>query len=216
MAGSITRVLLADDHSMVRDALRVLIESRGTAMVVAETGDGRDAVALAQQHRPDIAVLDLWMPRLSGEEATRQIVQCGCGTRVLILSMHEDWKQVRGAFRAGAVGYVVKSAASGELLGAIEALSAGKTYVSPAVAHHLVSVLDGGDPDQGVLSGLTEREREVLQLIAEGYSTKEVGTHLGVSTKTAESHRASLMKKLGVHKASELVRIAIREGLISP
>ena len=214
--GLITRVLLADDHSMFRDALRTIIESQGSAKVVAETGDGREAVELAREHRPDIAVLDLWMPRLSGEEATRQIVDSGAGTRVLILSMHEDSKPVRGAFRAGALGYVVKSAASGELLDAIAALRAGRTYVSPTVAHHLVSALDEEQPAASPLASLTEREREVLHLIAEGLSTKEVATQLGISTKTAESHRTSLMKKLEVHKVSELVRIAIREGMIAP
>jgi DNA-binding NarL/FixJ family response regulator len=214
--GLVTTVLLADDHGMFRDALRSIIEAEGSARVVAETGDGHEAVELAQRHRPDIAVLDLWMPRLSGEEAARQIVASGCGTRVLILSMHEDAKPVRGAFRAGAVGYVVKSAASGELLDAIAALRAGRTYVSPSVAHHLVSALDEEQPLVSPLASLTDREREVLQLIAEGLSTKEVATQIGVSTKTAESHRTSLMRKLGVHKASELVRIAIREGMIAP
>jgi DNA-binding NarL/FixJ family response regulator len=201
---------------MFRDALRSIIESHGSATVVAETGDGREAVELAREHRPDIAVLDLWMPRLSGEEATRQIVESGCATRVLILSMHEDAKPVRGAFRAGALGYVVKSAAASELLHAIAALRDGRTYVSPAVAHHLVSALDEEQPAASPLAGLTDREREVLQLIAEGLSTKEVATQLGVSTKTADSHRTSLMRKLGAHKVSELVRIAIREGMIAP
>jgi DNA-binding NarL/FixJ family response regulator len=214
--GLTTRVLLADDHSMFRDALRGVIESGGSAKVVAETGDGREAVELVREHRPDIAVLDLWMPRLSGEEATRQIVESGVKTRVLILSMHEDARPVRGAFRAGALGYVVKSAASSELLDAIAALLAGRTYVSPSVAHHLVSALDEEQRGEDPLASLTEREREVLQLIAEGLSTKEVATQLGVSTKTADSHRSSLMRKLGVHKASELVRIAIREGMIAP
>jgi len=208
-----TRVLLADDHSLFRDALRELLEARGSATVVAEASDGNEAIAMAERHRPDIAILDLWMPRLSGVDAARRIVRSGWGTKVLILSMHEDWKQVRAAFEAGAVGYVVKTAASSELLAAIEALRCGKTYISPAVAHHVVSLLDGGPPGGGPLSELTAREREVLQLVGEGLSTKEVAVRLGVAVKTAESHRGSLMKKLGVHKASELVRLAIREGL---
>ena len=208
-----TRVLLADDHSLFRDALRELLEARGSATVVAEASDGNEAIAMAERHRPDIAILDLWMPRLSGVDAARRIVRSGWGTKVLILSMHEDWKQVRAAFEAGAVGYVVKTAASSELLAAIEALRCGKTYISPAVAHHVVSLLDGGPSGGGPLSELTAREREVLQLVGEGLSTKEVAVRLGVAVKTAESHRGSLMKKLGVHKASELVRLAIREGL---
>ena len=208
------RVLLADDHSMFRDALRQIIEGRELGIVVAETGDGKEAVELAARHRPDVAILDLWMPRLSGEEATRQIVQSGCGAKVLILSMHEDWKQVRGAFRSGAHGYVVKSAAASELVDALQALSLGRNYISPSVAHHMVSGMDGGPVAESPLAALTDREREVLQLIAEGLSTKEVAVQIGIAVKTAESHRTSLMKKLGVHKSSELVRIAIREGII--
>jgi DNA-binding NarL/FixJ family response regulator len=201
---------------MFRDCIRRLIEERGRGTVVAETGDGREAVALAIKHRPDIAILDLWMPRLSGEDATRQIVQSRCGSRVLVLSMHEDWKPVRGAFEAGAMGYVVKSAASSELLDALDALASGKTYISPTVAHHMVRLLEGGPGGPDPLSALTDREREVLQLVADGMSTKEIAVQLGIAVKTAEAHRANLMKKLEVHKTSSLVRLAIREGLVAP
>jgi DNA-binding NarL/FixJ family response regulator len=210
------RVLLADDHDMVREALRRVIESRGDISVVAEAHDGREAVAAARLHKPDVAVIDLWMPGISGEEATRQIVESGCGARVLALSMHEDWARVRSALQAGALGYVVKSAAASQLIEAIHALRAGRAYLSPAVAHHVVEAVGHADTARSPISQLTEREREVLALIAEGLSSKEIAAHLGHSPKTAETHRASLMRKLGVHKTSSLVRIAIREGLVVP
>jgi DNA-binding NarL/FixJ family response regulator len=210
------RILLADDHDMVREALRRVIDGSGTVRVVAEARDGREAVQLSLEHRPAVAVIDLWMPGLSGEEAIRQIVESGCATKVLALSMHEDWARVRSALQAGALGYVVKSAASSELLEAIQALLAGRSYLSPAVAHHLVDAVGHGQPTRSLLAQLTEREREVLALIAEGLSSKEIAAQLGHSPKTAETHRASLMRKLGVHKTSSLVRIAIREGLVVP
>ena len=209
-------LLLADDHVMVREALRRVIEGRGDITVVAEASDGREAVSLARRHSPNVAVLDLWMPVLSGEEATRQIVSNGCGTRVLILSMHEEWNHVRRAFEAGASGYLVKSAASRELLDAIDAVSAGRSYVSPAIACHVVAASGEERGRTDPLSLLTPREHEVLQLVSEGLSSKEIATQLGLSIKTAESHRASLMKKLGVRKTSALVRLALREGLIAP
>jgi DNA-binding NarL/FixJ family response regulator len=211
-----TRVLLADDHDMVREALRRVLDSRGDVTVVAEARDGREAVSLTRRHLPDVAVIDLWMPGISGEEAIRQIVESGCGTKVLALSMHEDWARVRSALQAGALGYVVKSAAAADLIEAIHALQAGRAYLSPAVAHHVVEAVGHGEPARSPLAQLTEREREVLALIAEGLSSKEIAAQLGHSPKTAETHRASLMRKLGVHKTSSLVRIAIREGLVVP
>jgi len=211
-----TRILLADDHDMVREALRRVIDSRADLVVVAEARDGREAVALAKEHTPDVAVIDLWMPGLSGEEAIRQIVESCPATRVLALTMHEDWGRVRAALEAGALGYVVKSAASRELLDAIQALRAGRGFLSPAVAHHVVDAVSLGEPRRSAISQLTEREREVLVLIADGLSSKEIAAQLGHAPKTAEAHRASLMRKLGVHKTSSLVRIAIRDGLVVP
>jgi DNA-binding NarL/FixJ family response regulator len=210
------RVLVADDHGILREALRRAIEASELGSVVAEAADGREAVDLALQHRPDVAIMDLWMPRLSGEEATRQIVQSGCGTKVLVLSALEDPRHVRGAFRAGALGYVVKSTSWSELVEALQHLALGRAYISPSIAHHM---LRGKGPParvEGVLGLLTDREREVLQLIAEGLSAKEVAARMDIAVKTAESHRTSLMKKLDAHKLTALVRIAIREGLISP
>jgi DNA-binding NarL/FixJ family response regulator len=211
-----TRILLADDHDMVREALRRVIESRGDLEVVAEARDAREAVALARELEPDVAVIDLWMPGVAGEEAIRQIAGHCPKTRVLALSMHEDWARVRAALQAGASGYVVKSAASRELLDAIEALRAGRSFLSPAVAHHVVDAVGGEEPPKSPLALLTEREREVLVLIVEGLSSKEIASRLGHAPKTAEAHRASLMRKLGVHKTSSLVRIAIRDGLVVP
>lgn len=201
---------------MVREALRRVLEGAGGIEVVAEASDGLEAVALAIEHTPDVAVLDLWMPLLSGQEATRRIVESDCGTRVLILSMHESGSHVHAALAAGAAGYVVKSAASRELLDALDAVCRGGSYVSPAVARHLVDALQGRRSAASVIDLLTAREREVLCMLAEGLSTKEVAARLGVSTKTAETHRASLMKKLDIHKISVLVRLALREGLVAP
>jgi DNA-binding NarL/FixJ family response regulator len=140
-----TRVLLADDHDMVREALRRVIDGRSDMRVVAEAREGREAVALAKEHTPDVAVVDLWMPGLSGEEAIRQIVESGSPTKVLALSMHDDWLRVRAALQAGALGYVVKSAAFHELIDAIHALTAGHGYLSPAVAHHVVDAVGHGE-----------------------------------------------------------------------
>jgi two-component system response regulator NreC len=210
------RVLVADDHGILREALRRAIESADLGSVVAVASDGREAVELALRHRPDIAIIDLWMPGMSGEDATREIVRSGCGTKVLVLSALEDGRRVRGAFRAGALGYVVKSTGWSELTEALQALCLGRAYISPSVAHHMLRGKGPTPPPEGPLGLLTDREREVLQLIAEGLSAKEVAARMDIAVKTAESHRTSLMKKLDVHKLSELVRIAIREGLISP
>jgi DNA-binding NarL/FixJ family response regulator len=212
----VTRLLLADDHDMVREALRRVIDGRNDMTVVAEARDGREAVALTKEHRPDVAVMDLSMPGLSGEEATRQIVESCPETRVLALSMHDDWGRVRAALQGGALGYVVKSAGFHELVDAIHAIAAGHGYLSPAVAHHVVDAVGDREQQRNPLASLTEREREVLVLIAEGLSSKEIAFRLGHSPKTTEAHRASLMRKLGVHKTSALVRIAIRDGLVVP
>jgi DNA-binding NarL/FixJ family response regulator len=210
------RVLIADDHELVREGLRRVIEAGGDLTVVAEAKDGREAVALAREHHPDVAVIDLRMPGVSGEEATRRITRRERHTKVLVLSAHEEWDRVRSALEAGALGYVVKSAAASELVDAIHALCDGRAYLSPAVAHQVVDAFGVGGAPPSPLGQLTEREREVLALIAEGLSSKEIAARLGHSPKTAETHRASLMRKLGVHKTSALVRIAIREGLVVP
>jgi DNA-binding NarL/FixJ family response regulator len=212
-----TTIVLADDHGIVREALRRLIESRSDLRVVAQASSGEEAVEAVRRHRPDVAVVDIWMPGMQGSEATRQIVRSELGTRVVILTMHEGWTWVREALRAGASGYVVKSAAAGQLLEAIDTVRAGGFYVSPAVSGHMVRAARGETPgERGPLDALTDREREILQLVAEGFSTKEIAARLALSVKTAEAHRANLMSKLGIRKASRLVRFAIREGLIAP
>lgn len=213
-----TRILLADDHRMVREALRRVIESRPDFRVVAEAADGREAIAAARVHRPDVAVIDLWMPELSGVEATRRIVEEELGTRVLVLSMHEDWSRVRDALQSGAAGYVVKSAAADQLLEAIDSVRQGSSYLSPAVSHHVLRAVrnPSGQQVASPIEALSRREREVLQLVAEGLSAKEIAVRLDLSVKTAEAHRGSLMAKLGIHRTSMLVRFAIREGLLAP
>ncbi len=214
-SGLETTIVLADDHALVRDVLHRYIDEHPGLRIVAEASEGRELVEAVRAHRPDVAIVDLWMPGLSGADAAREITQNSSSTRVLILTMHEDLEHVREALRAGASGYVVKTAPVRQLLDAIAAVSRGDSYISPSVSHHLVRSVRGDEsPGPTLLSVLTPREREVTQLIAEGLSAKEIAMRLGVSVKTAEAHRAHVMAKLGVRKTSMLVRIAIREGLI--
>jgi len=209
-------VLLAEDHEVLRQGLRQLIEPEGEFEVVAEAADGRAAVELAHKHRPDVVVMDIWMPRLSGIDATRQILEQS-DAKVLILSQHDSWSYVEQALRAGASGYVVKTSSASELLSGIRAVSEGKSYLSPDIAQQLVGAFSKPEDERGSpLQALTNREREVLQLIAECLSSKEIAVQLGVSVRTVEAHRASLMEKLDIHKLSGLVRFAIREGLVAP
>ena len=209
-------VILAEDHEMLRDGLRSLIEQTDDLEVVAEASDGAEAVALAQQHRPDVMVMDIWLPRLSGIEATRKVVGEG-RSRVLILSQHESWGYVQEALKAGAAGYLVKTSSATQLLTGIRAVRSGRMFLSPEIAGQVVGALTRPEPALGSpLGGLSGREREVLQLIGEGLSSKEIASALDVSTRTAEAHRANVMQKLDIHKVAGLVRFAIREGLISP
>jgi DNA-binding NarL/FixJ family response regulator len=201
---------------VLRDGLRGLIEETDDLEVIAEASDGAEAVALAEQHRPDVVVMDIWLPRLSGIEATRKILGEG-RSRVLILSQHESWSYVQEALKAGAAGYLVKTSSSTQLLMAIRAVCSGKSFLSPEIAGHLVGALARPEADRGsALAPLSGREREVLQLIGEGLSSKEIASALCVSTRTAEAHRANVMQKLNIHKVAGLVRFAIREGLIAP
>jgi len=212
-----TRILLVDDHDVVRDALRVLLERRSDLTVVGEAGDGAEAVEAYEEVRPDVTLMDIWMPRQSGIVATRRILTRDPSACVLMFSMHDKRTFVEEALRAGASGYVVKSAPTRELLDAIDAVRGGKMFLSPAIARHAVSPL--ADPGTGTptsLSPLTLREREILQHIAEGLGSKEIAGQLHLSSRTVDTHRANIMKKLGVHKSSGLVRFAIREGLVAP
>ena len=207
------RVLLADDHQIVRQGLRALLEREGLS-VVAEAADGRAAVMAAQAHAPDVAVLDLSMPHLNGLDAAREILAANPHTAVVLLTMHLEEHQVMAALRAGIRGYVVKSQAAEALVEAIREVSHGGTYLTPKVARVLVDAYVAGSdapPDP-----LSPRDRQVLQLVAEGQTTKEIATTLGLTVKTAESYRARLMEKLDIHDTAGLTRYAIRHGLIEP
>ena len=206
------RILLADDHIMVRQGIRSILEREGVN-VVGEASDGREAVRLARELLPEVAVLDLSMPMLNGLDAAREILTLG-RTRVVLLTMHAEERYVLEALRAGITGYVLKTRAASGLVEAIQEVARGNIYLSPGVSKAVVSAFLGktgmpADP-------LTARERQVLQLIAEGKTTKEVAGLLGVSVKTAESHRARIMEKLEIHETAGLVRYAIRRGLIQP
>jgi two-component system, NarL family, response regulator NreC len=205
------RVLLADDHQIFREALKVFLEREGFA-VVAEARNGREAAQLAYTLRPDIAVLDLMMPVLNGLDAAQEIGKVSERTRPILLTMHTDDHYVIGALAAGVRGYVIKTQAAQDLVQAIRAVQEGMTYLSPGVSRALVDAYLTHQPP-GV-SPLTGRERQVLQLVAEGRTSKEIADCLGVGVKSIESYRTRIMQKLDIHHTAGLVRYAIREGLI--
>ena len=208
-----TQILLADDHLVMREGLRALLE-RGGLKVVGEASDGREAVRMATQLKPDIAVFDISMPLLNGLDACRELLNSSPKTRSIILTMHKEEQYVTDALRSGAKGYVLKSQAGTDLLQAIHEVCRGGVYLSPGVSRTVVNAyLTKSElpPDP-----LTARERQVLQLIGEGKTTKEVAVVLGVSVKTAETHRTRLMQKLDIHETAGLVRYAIRRGLVQP
>jgi DNA-binding NarL/FixJ family response regulator len=212
-----TTIVVADDHTIVREGIRKLLEAREDFQVVGEASDGEEAVQMILEKKPDVALMDIWMPRLSGIDATRRIGKRGLDTKVLVLSMHESRTYVEEVLRAGASGYILKSAASQDLLNAIDAVCNGASYLSPAITQQVVdAIARPGDAAPSGVAMLTDREREVLQLIAEGLSSKEIAGMLGVSLKTVDSHRSNLMEKLDIHKVSGLVRFAIRAGLVEP
>jgi len=211
------RVLLADDHTLVLAGIRSLIEDIEGVSVVAEASNGRDAVALAKAKSPNLVLMDISMKDLNGIEATAQIKAALPGTHVLILSMHTTEDFVRRALKAGASGYLVKDSAPLELAMAIEAVMRGEHYISPRVSGHLVSaVVHGGvDGRTSSLDSLTPRQREILQLVGEGRSTKEIACALGLSGKTVETHRAALMERLDIHDVAGLVVYAVRNRLVA-
>jgi DNA-binding NarL/FixJ family response regulator len=212
-----TTIVVADDHKIVREGIRKLLETREDFKVVGEASDGEEAVQMVLDKQPDVALMDIWMPRLSGIDATRRIGKRGLDTKVLVLSMHESRTYVEEVLRAGAAGYIVKNAASSDLLQAIDAVCEGASYLSPSITQQVVdAIARPGDAAPSGVATLTDREREVLQLIAEGLSSKEIAGMLGVSLKTVDSHRSNLMEKLDIHKVSGLVRFAIRAGLVEP
>jgi DNA-binding NarL/FixJ family response regulator len=210
------RVVLADDHTLVRAGIRQLLENLPDVAVVAETGDGREAMAAVEKHQPNLALMDITMPGLNGLDAASQITKRFPGTRIIILSMHTNEEYVLEALRAGVAGYLLKDAATVELELALKAVLAGETYLSPAVSKQVIrNHLQHAVTQAGLWSDLPQRQREILQLIAEGKSTKEMAGLLDISVKTVETHRAHLMDRLNIHDVAGLVRYAIRAGLIS-
>ena len=207
------RILLADDHGIVRSGLRVLIESHDGMHVVAEADDGVAAVEAALRHDPDVAILDVAMPRMTGIQAAREIRSRRPRTAVVLLSMHDDELYLFDALRAGASGYVLKRAADEELIEAVRAVAAGKSHLPASTQGALVKEwLERGE--EAPRDPLTPREQDVVKLIAEAYTNKQIGQILNVSEKTVESHRANVLAKLGMRDRVELVRYAIRRGLI--
>jgi DNA-binding NarL/FixJ family response regulator len=211
------KVILADDHHLVRSGIRALLESITGVFVVAETGDGHEALDLIEQQRPDVALLDITMPGLNGLEVAARVRESCPRTKVVVLSMHAGETYVAQALRAGVAGYLLKDSAASDLQAALETVGRGGTFLSPAISQQVVaSYLRGELPSADPLEGLSPRQREVLQLIAEGRSTKEIAADLELSIKTVETHRAQIMERLGIRDVPGLVRFAIRAGLISP
>ena len=236
------KVLLADDHRIVREGLKSLLQAQSDMQVVAEAGDGREALEMAEEFGPDVVVMDVAMPQLNGIEATRRLMSDHPDTKVVALSMHSDRRYVAEALKAGAAGYLLKDGAFDELVSAIRTVVANKVYLSPRVAGVVVDdyvsrlpgktrggaggkdkdAAPGGDEGGGAhveaksaFQKLTAREREVLQLMAEGFATKEIAARLNVSDKTVETHRRQLMEKLQLYSVAEVTKYAIREGLTS-
>ncbi len=211
------RVVLADDHTLFRAGLRALLEQLPDVQVVAEARDGREAVHMVETHHPDLVLMDIAMPGLNGLEATRRLVKEFPAIRVLILSMHKSEEYVWQALRAGAAGYLLKDADLAELALAITAVTRGETYLSPPISKHLIrEYVQRVGAEETTLERLTPRQREILQLIAEGHTTKMIAQRLGLSVKTVETHRVQMMERLDIHEIAGLVRYAIRMGVVLP
>ena len=212
------RILLADDHTLLRQGLRKILQERPDWEVVAEAGDGREAVRQTLAVQPDIAILDIGMPLLNGIEATRQIVRRLPDVHVLILSMHANEAYIIQALKAGAKGYLLKDSADTDLIRGVAAVASGKSFFSPAVAKVMLDDYVRHLTEKGIadrFDSLSEREREIFQLVAEGHSNKEIAELLSVSPTTVETHRAHILQKLDVHNTAELVLYAVRRGVIS-
>lgn len=210
-------VLLADNHTLVRAGLRALLQNIQGIRVVAEAGDGREALRLIAAHQPDVVLMDIAMPEMNGLEATARVVKEFPNVRVIILSMHANEEYVLQALRTGAAGYVLKDSGVSELELALRAIAKGETYLSPAVSKHVVAdYVRRVGSESSSLEQLTPRQREILQLLAEGRTMKEIAKLLYISVKTVETHRAQLMERLGIHDVAGLVRYAIRVGLVTP
>ncbi|HEV8711882.1 MAG TPA: response regulator transcription factor [Candidatus Binatia bacterium] len=220
-----TRVLLAEDHALVRAGIRALLQNLTGVQVVGEASDGREALRLINTYQPDVVLMDIAMAGLNGLEATARVTKEFPTVRVIILSMHSTEEYVAQALRAGAAGYLLKDAAAAELELAVTSVARGETYLSPAVSKHVIAdyLRRAGGVETSAAEGtsspsalLTPRQREILQLIAEGHSTKEIAAILHLSVKTIETHRMQLMARLDVHDVAGLVRYAIRIGLVMP
>lgn len=209
------RVLLADDHGLVRAGIRTLLDQIETLAVIGETGDGRSVLKLVKEHQPDIVLLDIAMPSLNGLEVAARISRDYPDTRTIMLSMHANEEYVLQALRSGASGYLLKDAAVAELEIAIRSVVHGKTYLSPSISKTVIDeYLDNNSRARSPLERLTSRQREILQLVAEGHTTRQIADMLCVSVKTVETHRAQLMDRLEIRDVPGLVRYAIRTGLI--
>jgi DNA-binding NarL/FixJ family response regulator len=210
-----TRVLLVDDHALVRAGIRALIDTLDGVEVVAEAGNGREALQQVEEFAPDLVLLDLTMPEMNGFEVLEQIVRRFPQVRVIILTMHEAREYTIRALRLGAAGFIPKSAAANELKQGIESVMRGETYTSKKTLHEVQPPIDGESHPQRLLEKLTRRQREILILIAEGQTTKEIARHLNISVKTVETHRAQLMERLDIRDVAGMVRFAIKTGLVS-
>lgn len=211
-------ILLADDHNMVRRGLKTMLENNQDITILGEAEDGHSVVKLARDLKPDVVIMDISMPKLNGIDAIEAIVGNNQKIAVLALSMHREQRFIRGAFLAGAKGYLVKESLFDELMQAIYTVHKGQFYLSPAIAHVAVnSFINKPSPGDSLrpASALTTREREVLQLLAEGTKTTEIGRRLFISTKTVESHRRNIMEKLDIKQPVELIKYALQEGIIS-
>ncbi|MBM3150773.1 MAG: response regulator transcription factor [Chloroflexi bacterium] len=209
------RVLLADDHRLVRQGLRALLEARPGFIVVGEVADGAEAVELAEKEQPDVVLMDISMPNLNGLEATRQITQRKIETRIVILSMHASSSYAVRALKCGASGYILKDADQEEIIQAIQAVMQGRRYLSPAISNQVLeALLNPKDGSDDPYNALTTRERQVLQMIAEGNTNAAIAEKLFLSPRTVEVHRANMMHKLNIKSQAELVRFAIQRGLV--
>ena len=212
------RIVLGDDHTLVRQGVRKILEARPDWSVVAEAGDGREAVRRTLELEPDVAVLDIGMPLLNGIEATRQITRKSPGVHVLIVSMHSDEAYITQALQAGATGYLLKDSADTDLLRAVADVAAGRSFMSPVVARVMLDDYVRHLAKKGIVDrydALSEREREIFQLVAEGHSNKEIADILSISPATVETHRAHVLQKLDLHNTAEVVLYAVRRGVIS-
>ena len=212
------RILLVDDHTILRDGLRALLERQTDMSVVAEAGDGREAVHLAAEQKPDVVLMDIGMPNMNGIEATRRIVAANSKTAVVILSMHQDESYVLRSMKAGARGYLLKDSLRSDVIQAIRAVCGGRSFLTPKISQMLQEDYVRNLEHRGLDDSydlLTNREREILQLVAEGRTNKEVANLLCISVTTAETHRGNLLQKLGLHSVPEVTLYAVRKGIIS-